>query len=147
MNAGTVSRPDGCHKSTAGTIGGQLGYRWHISQMAYGIEAEGNWADFRGSNVSASMPNDSIGTNTDSYGLLTGHIVYAYNTVLLYAKEGGAAVTHNTYYVDTASAGTENANDFDVRWRSALGAGAEFRLNPQWSAGIEYNHLFEEQQC
>ncbi|WP_128932133.1 outer membrane protein [Bradyrhizobium zhanjiangense] len=133
--------PEGCHNSTGGTIGGQIGYRWHIFNMVYGIEGQGNWADFSGSNVSAAFPADTIGTKTDAFGLLTGHIGYAFNAVLLYAK-GGAAVTSNTYHVNSVAAGTEIAKDNDVRWGGALGAGAEVSLAPSWSAGVEYTHLF-----
>ncbi|MGY4407994.1 opacity protein-like surface antigen [Bradyrhizobium sp. USDA 3315] len=80
--------PEGCHNSTGGTIGGQIGYRWQIFNTVYGIEGQGNWADFSGSNVSTAFPADIIGTKTDAFGLLTGHIGYAFNAVLLYAKGG-----------------------------------------------------------
>ncbi|UQR61308.1 outer membrane beta-barrel protein [Bradyrhizobium sp. C-145] len=133
--------PEGCHNSTGGTIGGQIGYRWHIFNMVYGIEGQGNWADFSGSNVSTAFPADTIGTKTDAFGLLTGHIGYAFNAVLLYGK-GGAAVISNTYHVNSVATGTEIAKNNDVRWGGALGAGAEVSLMPNWSAGVEYTHLF-----
>ncbi|MGY4199101.1 outer membrane protein [Bradyrhizobium sp. USDA 4520] len=132
---------EGCHNSTGGTVGGQIGYRWQIFRTVYGIEGQGNWADFSGSNVSTAFPADTVGTKTDAFGLLTGHIGYAFNAVLLYAK-GGAAVTSNTYHVNSVAAGTELGRNNDVRWGGALGAGAEVGLTPNWSASLEYNHLF-----
>ena len=32
--------------------------------------------------------------------------------------------------------------DDDTRWGGAVGAGLEFGFAPNWSAGVEYNHLF-----
>lgn len=133
--------PEGCHNSTGGTIGGQIGYRWHIFNMVYGIEGQGNWADFNGSNISTAFPANTVGTTTDAFGLLTGHIGYAFNAVLLYGK-GGAAVTSNTYQVNSVTTGTEIGKSSDVRWGGVLGAGAEVSLTPNWSAGVEYNHFF-----
>ncbi len=133
--------PEGCHNSTGGTIGGQIGYRWQIFNTVYGIEGQGNWADFSGSNVSTAFPAGIIGTKTDALGLLTGHIGYAFNAVLLYAK-GGAAVTSNTYHINSVVNGAEIARNNDVRWGGTLGAGIEVSLTPSWSAGVEYDHLF-----
>ena len=62
----------------------------------FGLEAQGNWADFSGSNVSllgAPLVNRS---KIDAFGLFTGQIGYAANNVLFYVK-GGAAVTDNRY--------------------------------------------------
>ncbi|MGY4287749.1 opacity protein-like surface antigen [Bradyrhizobium sp. LM2.7] len=39
----------GCHDATGGTVGGQIGYRWQMANWVFGLEAQGNWADFRGS--------------------------------------------------------------------------------------------------
>ena len=30
----------------------------------------------------------------------------------------------------------------DTRWGAVVGAGLEFGFAPNWSAGVEYNHLF-----
>src|ERR1700704_2172626 len=47
---------EGCHDATGGTAGGQIGYRWQSNAFVFGLEAQGNWADFRGSNVSLVAP-------------------------------------------------------------------------------------------
>ena len=54
--AGTFVAAEGCHDATGGTVGGQIGYRWQASSWVFGLEAQGNWADFRGSNVSVLFP-------------------------------------------------------------------------------------------
>src|SRR5438046_6669579 len=38
--------PQGCHNSTGGTVGGQIGYRWQSAGWGFGLEGQGNWADF-----------------------------------------------------------------------------------------------------
>ena len=40
---------EGCHDATGGTVGGQIGYRWQTARWVFGLEAQGNWADFKGS--------------------------------------------------------------------------------------------------
>src|SRR3954449_7318704 len=49
--AGVFVANEGCHDATGGTAGGQVGYRWQSGTWVFGIEGQGNWADFRGSNV------------------------------------------------------------------------------------------------
>src|ERR1700712_2553860 len=44
--------PEGSHDASGGTVGGQVGYRWQAGTFVFGLEAQGNWADFKGSNVS-----------------------------------------------------------------------------------------------
>ena len=43
---------EGCHNATGGTAGAQLGYRWQHNDWVFGLEAQGDWADLEGSNVS-----------------------------------------------------------------------------------------------
>src|SRR6187401_2732151 len=96
LPAGGGAISDGCHDASGGTIGGQIGYRWQAGAWVFGLEAQGNWADFRGSNVSllgAPLVNRS---KIDAFGLFTGQIGYATNNVLCYVK-GGAAVTDKRY--------------------------------------------------
>src|SRR5690349_8437562 len=91
--------PEGCHDATGGTVGGQIGYRWQASNWVFGVEAQGNWADLKGSNTSNNLGFATAYTNrtrVDSIGLFTGQVGYAWNTFLLYVK-GGAAVTHDKY--------------------------------------------------
>ena len=54
--AGAFIAAEGCHDATGGTAGGQIGYRWQSGTWVFGLEAQGNWADFKGSNVSLLSP-------------------------------------------------------------------------------------------
>jgi outer membrane immunogenic protein len=133
---------EGCHDATGGTIGGQIGYRWQTGTWVFGLEGQGNWADFKGSNASILFPGFANETRINAFGLFTGQIGYAANNVLFYVK-GGAAVTADQFRIRNIPTGVlfATAND-DTRWGASVGAGVEFGFAPNWTAGIEYNHLF-----
>src|SRR5882762_7505809 len=74
--------PEGSHDATGGTVGGQVGYRWQAGTWVFGLEAQGNWADFKGSNTSTLFPGFINNSKIDAFGLFTGQIGYAVNNVL-----------------------------------------------------------------
>jgi len=130
---------EGCHDASGGTAGGQIGYRWQSSAWVFGLEAQGNWADFKGSNSSLQLiaRNES---KVEAFGLFTGQIGYAWNNALLYVK-GGAAVTSDKYTGSTL-AGLAFDSAKETRWGGTVGVGLEYGFAPNWSAGVEYNHMF-----
>jgi len=132
---------EGCHDSTGGTVGGQLGYRWQSGNWVFGLEAQGNWADFSGSNPSLAAIGASNRTRIDAFGLFTGQIGYAWNNALLYVK-GGAAVTDDKYEGLAVGTGTVVDRTTETRWGGTVGAGVEYGFAPSWTAAIEYDHLF-----
>jgi len=138
-----VAIPMGSHDATGGTVGGQIGYRWQAASWVFGVEAQGNWADFHGSNVIPfSVPSVKDDTRVDAFGLFTGQVGYAANNVLFYLK-GGAAVTSDRYRMLATASGAPVANNVDdTRWGGVVGIGLEYGFAPNWSAGIEYNHMF-----
>jgi opacity protein-like surface antigen len=73
--------------------------------------------------------------------LLTGQVGYAWNNVLFYVK-GGAAVTGDKYEAFDGVAGGLLASANETRWGGTVGAGLEFGFAPNWSVGVEYDHLF-----
>jgi outer membrane immunogenic protein len=133
---------EGCHDATGGTVGGQIGYRWQATNWVFGLEAQGNWADFTGSNISLLFPLDTINrTRVDAFGLFTGQIGYAWNNVLWYVK-GGAAVTRDKYAGIDIPTGLVFDRATETRWGAVVGTGIEFGFAPNWSLAIEYDHLF-----
>jgi outer membrane immunogenic protein len=132
---------EGNHDASGGTVGGQVGYRWQMNQFVFGVEAQGNWADLTGDNVSQLIPADRNHTKIDAFGLFTGQVGYTFNNVLLYAK-GGAAVTDDKYTVFGIPGGLALATASESRWGGVVGAGFEYGFAPNWSAGLEYDHLF-----
>jgi len=138
---GDLPGAEGCHNATGGTAGGQIGYRWQTSNWVWGIEGQGNWADFRGSNVSNLFAPDFNRSRIDAFGLITGQVGYAWNNVLFYVK-GGGAVTGNKNDAFDGVSGALLASANETRWGSTVGAGLEFGFAPNWSVGVEYDHLF-----
>jgi outer membrane immunogenic protein len=139
--AGVNFGSEGSNNADGGFVGGQLGYRWQAGTWVFGVEAQGDWADFRGSNISAitGLTNRS---KLDAFGLFTGQIGYAWNNVLLYVK-GGAAVVDNRYDVLAFSGGPLLANSSsNTNWGGTVGAGVEVGFAPNWSVGVEYDHIF-----
>lgn len=131
---------EGCHDATGGTVGGQVGYRWQTGPIVFGVEAQGNWADFAGDNVSVVTGNRNR-TKIDAFGLFTGQVGYAFNNALIYVK-GGAAVVDDKYSIVTNPGGGLLASTNDTRWGGVVGVGLEFAFAPNWSAGVEYDHMF-----
>ncbi len=142
---GALIGGEGCHNATGGTVGGQVGYRWQSANWVFGLEGQGNWADFSGDNVSILFPAQRNRSKIDAFGLITGQIGYAWNNVLFYVKGGGAVVgdKYDTFTAPGfAGAGTLLASTKDTRWGGTVGAGLEFGFAPNWSVGIEYDHIF-----
>jgi outer membrane immunogenic protein len=136
--------PQGCHNGTGGTVGGQIGYRWQSANWVFGIEGQGNWADFSGNNIAPVGGNPFGGltdrTRVDSFGLITGQVGYAWNNVLGYVK-GGAAVVGDKYDAFTPGVGPF-ASGSETRWGETVGVGLEIGFAHNWSVGVEYDHIF-----
>jgi outer membrane immunogenic protein len=131
----------GCHDATGGTVGGQIGYRWQTTNWVFGVEAQGNWADFKGANANPLLVGFQDETKIDAFGLFTGQVGYAWNNVLLYVK-GGAAVVSDKYRAFDVLSGLTIVTGSETRWGGAVGAGLEFGFAPNWTVGVEYDHLF-----
>ena len=106
------------------------------------MESKRDRADLSHTLVSLFDPTLSLRTKTDGIGLFTGQIGYAWNQVLLYVK-GGAAVTSNRFSIlDNLNFGAELASASSTRWGGVVGVGFEYGFAPNWSVGVEYDHLF-----
>jgi len=138
----------GSYDAKGGTAGGQIGYRWQSGSWVWGLEAQGNWADFSGSTVNAANLANLVASKTDAFGLFTGQVGYAWNNVLVYAK-GGAGVVDRSYEFRTlagAAFAAPVAVGYNTQWGGTVGGGIEFGFAPNWSAGLEYNHIFLDRQ-
>ena len=144
VNAVGVSAAEGCHDADGATAGGQIGYRWQSGPMVYGIEGQGNWADFRGSNVSTLLPTATNRTRVDAFGLFTGQIGYSWNNALLYVTGGGAVVGQrfDSFFTALGPNSVGSTSGRDTRVGATVGAGLEFGFTPNWSLGVQYNHIF-----
>ena len=135
--------PEVCHNRSGGVVGGQIGYRWQLpnNHFILGAEAQGDWANLRNSRVSSFDPTVTFDTKLNGLGLFTGQFGFAWDTWLWYAK-GGAAVTDNSYFINSTATGVGLASAGSTRWGGVLGTGFEYGFTPNWSVGLEYDHLF-----
>jgi outer membrane immunogenic protein len=138
----TVPTFFGDYKANGGTFGGQVGYRWQSAGWVFGLEAQGNWADFHGSSANLFVPGASIRSKLDAFGLFTGQVGYAWNNVLLYVK-GGASITNRNYEFVTAAGALTADTGYNTRLGGTVGVGLEYGFTPNWTIGVEYNHIFE----
>ena len=138
--AGAIIAADGCHNTSGGVAGGQIGYRFQSSSWVFGLEFQGDWADLHGSSVSLNNPADVNRSRMDAFGLFTGQIGYAFNTALLYFKGGAAVVADRNDILQNGVVVATAAGD--NRWGGTVGGGVEFSFAPNWSAAVEYDHLF-----
>jgi outer membrane immunogenic protein len=135
---------EGCHDATGGVAGGQIGYRWQTSAWVFGFEAQGDWANLRGSSLSNPAAFGAAVTNRskiDAFGLFAGQVGYAWNNSLLYVKSGVAVTSDKYRGVDTAT-GALLDSARETRIGYAAGVGLEYGFAPNWSAAVEYNRFF-----
>jgi outer membrane immunogenic protein len=132
---------DGCRDRSGGLFGGQIGYRWQSNQFVFGLEAQGDWADLSNTRVSLLNPTLSTRVKTDGIGLFTAQLGWAWNAALLYVK-GGAAVTSNRFDILDTPTGIGLVSASSTRWGGVLGVGFEYGFSPNWSIGVEYDHLW-----
>jgi outer membrane immunogenic protein len=137
----------GCYDATGGVVGGQLGYRWQTGAWVFGLEAQGDWADLKGStqnlNPAAPQALGRIGSRMDAFGLFTGQVGYTFDNTLLYVK-GGAAVTDRRFdFINSVNGLVTASTGFASHWGGTVGTGVEYGFAPNWSAAVEYDHIFE----
>jgi outer membrane immunogenic protein len=147
LGAPVASFREGCHDATGGLAGGQMGFRWQSGGWVFGVDAQGDWANLKGSNTSIpaaallGVPLLTNQTKIDAIGLLTGQIGWAWDAVLFYVK-GGGAVTDVRYNGLVTGTNAIIDTQRETRWGGAVGAGIEFGFAPNWSVAAEYDHLF-----
>jgi outer membrane immunogenic protein len=138
--------------------GGQIGYNWQTGQVVYGLEA-----DFQGTNIKGSASNggsavptgfaiftvNTAGTasqNLNFLGTLRGRLGWTPSNPWLLYVTGGLAYGH----VETSVAFTENITVLGLpnpssfassdQWRAGwtVGGGLEWMLNQHWTIRGEY---------
>jgi outer membrane immunogenic protein len=132
---------EGCNNATGGLVGGQIGFRFQSANWVFGAEGQGDWASLTGSNASQFIAGATNQSRVNGIGLITGQVGYAWNNVLWYVK-GGAAVTGDSYRGIATATGVLVDSASESRWGGAIGTGLEFGFAPNWSVGVEYDHLF-----
>jgi outer membrane immunogenic protein len=141
--SGALFVSEGCHDIRGGLFGGQLGYRMQTGPWVFGLEAQGDWANLKGSRISAAVPGGVV-TDTsrlDGLALFTGQIGWAFSPSWLLYVKGGAALTWDRYEHLVTGGALINSAD-ETRLGAVVGAGIEYGLTRNWSVAFEYDHLF-----
>ena len=131
--------------------GVQAGYNYQIApNFLFGVEGEYLWADIRDTSVSISTVPRFLGfasTNTTKYqdiALATARLGYVANEWLFYGKGGLAWGESTSSGFGMLANGT--LNDTFTKFSShtgwVVGVGVEWSFAPNWSAKIEYDHIF-----
>jgi len=148
--------------------GGQIGYNWQSSNWVFGLEADAQWSDEKGSanyRCAATLvggaclpgltflPAGVTGTNltVDShlewFGTVRGRAGVLVTPKVLFYGTGGLA--YGSFKSTGTLAGVTPANvvvgsvasNSDIRLGWTVGAGVEGKLNSNWSAKLEYLYM------
>ena len=133
--------PEGSANATGGVAGGQFGYRFVTGPWVFGFEGLGDWSNLKGTRISTALANTTNESKVDALGMLMGTFGYSWNNVLLYTNNG-IGITSDKYRGLATDTGF--AFDQGKEWRIgyAAGVGLEFGFAANWSAAVEYDHLF-----
>jgi outer membrane immunogenic protein len=142
LGAVVPSTREGCHDATGGLVGGQIGYRWQSTNWVFGVEAQGDWSSFKGSSRNLVVTTLTDRTRVNGFGLFTGQVGYSWSPAFLAYLKGGAAVVGDRYDTFTTATGVMVDRANTTRWGGTVGAGLEYSFAPNWSVGVEYDHLF-----
>jgi len=136
---------------TGWTAGVQAGYNWLLApHFLFGVEGEYSWANINGSDTTVSTVPRLLGftsystSNLKDFALGTARVGYVEANWLFYAKAGAAWGEANGTGIATAANGTlfETSTHFVSRSGYVVGVGGEWSFAPNWSARIEYDHIF-----
>ena len=126
---------------SGGLVGGQIGYRWQANQWVFGVEAQGDWADL--SNTRLSL---SILVALHSHQNRWHRPLYRPDRLRLersaVVRKGRRGGDSNRFSILDNLTGAELASASATRWGGTVGVGFEYGFAPNWSFGVEYDHLF-----
>lgn len=130
---------DGHFGLSGGLLGGTLGYNWQNGQWVFGVEGDYSWADISGqSSVCGPTPPTiphPCGTKIESLGTVRARIGPVVGNALPYVTGGWAfGDVHGWDSLFPASGSAMYSG-----W--TIGGGIEWRLDPRWSAKIEYLYV------
>jgi len=132
--------------------GGQVGINKQIASMVFGLELDGSWANFNGSQTFSFggpiIGFQSVGSATskiDGFVTLAGRAGLAADRWFVYAK-GGMAFAHEKHSFSVLSTAFGVSDSFAVsgsegRWGPMVGFGTEYALGNNWSVKAEYDYM------
>ena len=121
--------------------GGQIGCDYQSGAWVFGIRNMLDWANARTDRVIQTGPFTGYGVDLKNnwLDLLTGRIGYAVQPNWLLYFQGGAAWRKNSLaLINPAGLDVFDASRTRTGW--TIGGGAEWKVAPDWSVFLEYNH-------
>jgi outer membrane immunogenic protein len=119
----------GNFKVDGGLVGGTIGDNFQYGPWVFGIEADGDWTDIKGSTTCAS--GAICQTSNDWLATIRGRVGYAIDRVLVYGTAGGAVGD-----IKSAATGIGSVDNTEFGWTA--GAGLEFGITENVTAKVEY---------
>lgn len=115
-------------------VGGTMGANFQSGQFVFGVEADGDWTDIKGSTSSGGCFGATCQTSNDWLATVRGRVGYAFDRVLVYATGGGAAGDVKATLTTPGFTGSTDNTEFG--WTA--GAGVEFAITENVTAKAEY---------
>ena len=135
----------------SGIVGGQIGYHWQASNWVFGLEAQCNWADIRGACQQQFFGCPDLTQLQQPRRCVRpvhrpGRLRLEQRPVLREGRRRGdrqplsaaSRIGHRHAGLRTTST--------DTRWGGTVGAGLEYGFAPNWIVGVEYDHIFLDDQ-
>jgi outer membrane immunogenic protein len=122
----------GNFNTSGGVVGGTAGYNMQFGTWVLGVEGDMDWSGVSGTTNVATCPGCAEKNNW--LGTVRGRAGYAWGNFMPYIT-GGLAVGD----VKATAPGFRGQTNTQAGW--AAGAGAEYAINRNWSAKLEYLHV------
>lgn len=118
--------------------GGQIGFNWQTGAAVFGLEADIQYADVKGSEI-LPLTTVTAANTLDWFGTARARAGYAFNGILPYVT-GGFAFGRNAYqFTDITTGNGAGGTATHTGW--TIGGGVEFMVREAWSVKLEYLHV------
>jgi outer membrane immunogenic protein len=126
------SAAPGDFNTRGGMVGGTVGYNWQAGQTVFGLEADADWSNIKGSATCAA--GIVCETRNNWLGTARGRIGYAFDRFMPYVT-GGLAVG------GVKNSITGFGENSTTKAGYALGGGLEAAVAGPWTAKVEYLYV------
>jgi outer membrane immunogenic protein len=117
-------------------IGGTVGVNFQTGQFVFGVEADGDWADIKGSAGFCSPL--TCQTSSDWLATIRGRVGYAFDRVLIYGTAGGAAGDVKGTFSGTLFGTPFSISSDSSEFGWTAGGGIEYGITENLTARVEY---------
>jgi outer membrane immunogenic protein len=118
---------------SGGLVGGTIGYNWQTGALVFGVEADIDWSNMRGTFTNAACPLGCETRNT-WLGTARARLGYAADRIMPYVT-GGAAFGE----IQATPGGFPSISDTNFGW--TVGGGIEAAIAANWTAKVEYLYV------